>query len=59
MRSKIEFLDMSLIDKYFAKKRIYINKDNKSFLLESAGITYVDEESEEEICTYVGLIVWM
>lgn len=39
---------MDLIDKYFRKKGIYINKDNKDFLLESAGIIYVDKDSGEE-----------
>lgn len=57
-RGKIEFLNMSLIYKYFEKKGIYINKDNEDFLLESAGIIYKDKESGERYCTYGGLLVF-
>ena len=34
---------MNLNDKYFKKMGIYISKGNKSFLIESAGIIYVDK----------------
>lgn len=58
IRSNTNFLNKDLIDKYFRKKGIYITNENKSFLLESAGITYVERESGEEKCTYGGLIVF-
>ncbi|NLK95040.1 MAG: ATP-binding protein [Clostridiales bacterium] len=58
MKSNIDFLNMDLVNKYFMKKGIYINKDNKSFLLESAGITYRDRDSNQEKCTYGGLVVF-
>ena len=58
MKSSIEFLNMGLIDKYFRKKGIYINDDNKSFLLESSGIIYKEKESGKERCTYGGLLVF-
>lgn len=58
IRSNIEFLNIKLIDKYFGKKGIYINEDNKNFLLESAGIIYVDKENGEAKCTYGGLLVF-
>ena len=34
---------MNLNDKYFKKMGIYISKDDKSFLTESAGIICVDK----------------
>ncbi|PRR83032.1 helix-turn-helix domain-containing protein [Clostridium vincentii] len=58
MKSSIEFLNMELIDKYFRNKGIYINDDNKSFLLESSGIIYREKESGKEKCTYGGLLVF-
>jgi predicted HTH transcriptional regulator len=58
MKSSIEFLNMELIDKYFRKKGIYINDENKSFLLESSGIIYIEKESGKEKCTYGGLLVF-
>ena len=58
MKSSIEFLNMGLIDKYFRKKGIYINDDNKSFLLESSGIIYTEKESGKSRCTYGGLLVF-
>lgn len=58
IRSKIDLLNIDLVSKYFRNKGIYINKDNKKFLLESAGITYIDKESGEEKCTLGGLLVF-
>ncbi|ATD54403.1 AlbA family DNA-binding domain-containing protein [Clostridium chauvoei] len=58
IKSNIEFLNMDIVSKYFENKGIYINKDNKKFLLESAGITYIDKESGEEKCTIGGLLVF-
>lgn len=58
MKSSIEFLNMKLIDKYFRKKGIYINDENKSFLLESSGIIYIEKESGKEKRTYGGLLVF-
>lgn len=58
IRSSSKMLDMKLVDKYFRAKGIYINEENKNFLLESAGIIYLDKETREEKCTYGGLIVF-
>lgn len=58
IKSNIEFLNIDIVSKYFQNKGIYINKDNKKFLLESAGITYIDKESGEEKCTLGGLLVF-
>lgn len=58
MRSSIEVLNMDLVNKYFRGKGIYINKENKNFLLQSAGISFLDKETRKEVCTFGGLIVF-
>lgn len=58
MKSDTKLLDMNLIEAYFKKKNIIMNDDNRSFLLESAGIIFMEKESREEKCTYGGLIVF-
>lgn len=58
MKSDAKLLDINLIESYFKKKNIIINDDNRSFLLESAGIIFMEKESREEKCTYGGLIVF-
>lgn len=58
MRSSTEFLNMELVSKYFKSKGIYINKENKEFLLESAGITYSQKSSRKIKCTFGGLLVF-
>ena len=58
MRSSTKYLDMELVKKYFNKKGIEITKENSKFLLESAGITFVERESGFEYCTFGGLIVF-
>ena len=58
MKSNINFLNNDLINKYFMKKGIYINNENRSFLLESTGITFKEKEEGIERCTYGGLLVF-
>ncbi|MEG1256116.1 RNA-binding domain-containing protein [Clostridium sp.] len=58
VRSNIELLNKELIKKYFKNKGIYMNENNEKFLMESAGITYVDKESREVKCTLGGLLVF-
>lgn len=58
IKSDIKLLDNNLIDRYFRNKNITINDDNRSFILESAGIIFRERESKEEKCTYGGLIVF-
>lgn len=58
MKSNKNFLNMDLINKYFTKKGIFINKENEEFLLESVGITFREKESNKIKCTYGGLIVF-
>ena len=58
MKSRIEFLNMDLISKYFDSKRIYINKENEKYLLESAGIIYLDTCNKIYRCTLGGLLVF-
>ena len=56
--SSAEFLNRELIEKYFKIKGIAINKENESFLLESAGIAYLDKRSRKLRCTFGGLLVF-
>lgn len=58
IRSKKEFLNNELIDKYFNKKGIYINNENMDFLLESTGIVYKGLDDNEYKCTFGGLLVF-
>lgn len=58
MKSRIEFLNMELVSKYFESKGIYINKENKKYLLESAGIIYLDTTNKIYRCTLGGLLVF-
>ena len=58
IKSDTSLLDMKLIKKYFSNKNIDINEDNKSYLLENAGIVFTEKESKEQSCTYGGLIVF-
>lgn len=57
-RSKVDMLNMDLVNRYFYRKGISINEENKKFLLISAGIAFEDKESSELKCTYGGLLVF-
>ena len=58
MKSRIELLNMELVSKYFESKGIYINKENEKYLLESAGIIYLDTCNKIYRCTLGGLLVF-
>ena len=58
VNSSAEFLNRKLIEKYFKSKGIDINRENEKFLLESAGITYLDKRSRKIRCTFGGLLVF-
>lgn len=58
VNSSAEFLNMTLVEKYFKSKGITINKENEKFLLESAGITYLDKRNRKARCTFGGLLVF-
>jgi len=58
IKSDAKLLDISLLESYFNKKNIIMNDENRSLLLESAGIIFRERESREERCTYGGLIVF-
>ena len=49
---------MELVSKYFQSKGIYINKENEKYLLESAGIIYLDTSNRIYRCTLGGLLVF-
>ena len=58
VNSSAEFLNRELIERYFKNKGIVINRENEKFLLESAGITYLDKRSRKVRCTFGGLVVF-
>lgn len=58
VNSNADFLNMALVEKYFKSKGIIINKENERFLLESAGITYLDKRNRKARCTFGGLLVF-
>lgn len=58
IRSGIDMLNMKLVDKYFNKKGIEINEENRKFLLLSAGIAFELKEGSPLKCTYGGLLVF-
>jgi predicted HTH transcriptional regulator len=58
MKSSIDMLNMELVNKYFDKKGIEINEENKRFLLLSSGIVFERKEESELKCTYGGLLVF-
>lgn len=58
IRSDIKLLNNKLITKYFKNKGIDINSENKSYLLQSSSIIYLDNESGEWKCTFGGLLVF-
>ena len=57
-RSRIDMLNMELVDKYFNKKGIEVNEENRKFLLLSAGIAFEHKEGSPLKCTYGGLLVF-
>lgn len=58
VRSDINMLDDNLLKLYFSQKGIELNKDNKEFLLQSAGIINFVNKFNEYRCTYGGLLVF-
>ncbi|WP_160689399.1 RNA-binding domain-containing protein [Clostridium sp. C2-6-12] len=58
IRSEISMLNMELVNKYFNKKGIDINEENRKFLLLSTGITFEHRDGTSLKCTYGGLLVF-
>ncbi|MBY0753968.1 putative DNA binding domain-containing protein [Clostridium sardiniense] len=58
IRSNINMLDENLLKLYFRQKGIELNKDNKEFLLQSAGIINFVDRLNGYRCTYGGLLVF-
>ena len=58
IKSEISMLNMELVNKYFNKKGIDINDENRKFLLLSAGIAFEHRDSSHLKCTYGGLLVF-
>ena len=58
INSSAEFLNMDLVARYFKNKGIIVNKENESFLLQSAGITFLDKRTRKVRCTFGGLLVF-
>jgi predicted HTH transcriptional regulator len=58
IRSDISMLNMELVKKYFNKKGIEVNDENRKFLLLSSGIAFEHKEGSPLRCTYGGLLVF-
>jgi len=58
IRSDISMLNMELVNKYFNKKRIEVNEENRKFLLLSAGIAFEHKDGSPLKCTYGGLLAF-
>ncbi|MFT8350677.1 helix-turn-helix domain-containing protein [Clostridium saccharoperbutylacetonicum] len=58
IHSRIDILNMELINKYFNKKGIEITEENRKFLLLSAGIAFEHKDESQLKCTYGGLLVF-
>jgi len=58
IRSRIDMLNMELVNNYFNKKGIEVNEGNREFLLLSAGIAFQHKEGSLLKCTYGGLLVF-
>ncbi|NRT74046.1 AlbA family DNA-binding domain-containing protein [Clostridium beijerinckii] len=58
IKSSVDILNMELVNRYFSKKGIEINEENKRFLLLSAGIAFEHKEGAPLKCTYGGLLVF-
>jgi predicted HTH transcriptional regulator len=58
IKSKMEALNLSIIDKYFLSKGINVNDENRITLMESAAIISREKESYEYNVTFGGLLVF-
>ncbi|MGL5634083.1 MAG: AlbA family DNA-binding domain-containing protein [Sarcina sp.] len=58
VNSDERMLDEKLLQKYFSKKGINLNKENKEFLLISSNILKVDKISGVKMCTLGSLLVF-
>lgn len=58
IKSTVDYINYELISKYFSNKGIYINNDNKYFLMETAGIIFKERDEDKYICTLGGLLVF-
>lgn len=58
LKSSVECLNMELVDKYFYSKGIIANNENRTFLMESSGITFKDREAYKSVVTLGGLLVF-
>lgn len=58
IRSRIDMLNMDLVNSYFKKKGITVTEENTEFLLVSSGIASEEKEGVPLKCTYGGLLVF-
>jgi len=58
IRSDISMLNMELVNKYFNKKGIEVNEENRKFLLLSTGIAFEHKDGSPLKCTYGGLLAF-
>lgn len=58
VKSSVNSLDVSLVDKYFKNHGIEANDENRNILMENTRIIYLNEESREYYVTLGGLLVF-
>lgn len=59
IRSRIDMLNMDLVNSYFKKKGIIVIEENREFLLVSLGIVFEEKEGVFFKCIYGGLFVFL
>ncbi len=58
LKSSVDCLNFQLVDKYFYSKGITTNDENRTYLMESAGIIVKDREAYKHVVTMGGLLVF-
>ena len=58
VNSNADSINFELVKLYFASKHIEVNEKNKYELMVSTSILYVDKESERQMATMAGLLVF-
>lgn len=58
VKSRLDYFDTELVDKYFNKHGIEVNDENRTMLMENTRIIYLDEEAKEYYGTLGGLLVF-
>ncbi len=58
INSDVNCLDINIIDKYFLKKGIVVNEDNRLGFMDNAAITFIERDYNKRVVTLGGLLVF-